>query len=82
MEISIIILIIIIIKDKEQNTCIIKDFTVSYDTKIEVKEKEKIDKYRDLAIELKRLWKTKVTVVPIVFWITGSNSKEDVEETE
>ena len=44
-----------IIKDKEQNTCIIIDFAVSYDTRIELKEKEKIEKYRDLAIELRRL---------------------------
>ena len=55
-----------IIKDKEQNTCTIIEFAVSYDTRIEMKEKEKIDKYRDLAIELKGLWKTKGTVVPIV----------------
>ena len=69
-----------IIKDKEQNTCIIIDIAVSCDTRIELKEKEKIYKYRDLAIELKRLWKTKVKDES--FWITGSNSKEDGEETE
>ena len=54
-----------IVEDKEQNTCTIIDFAVSYDSRIELKEKEKIDKYRDLSIELKRLWKMKVTVVPV-----------------
>ena len=65
-----------IIKDQEQNTCIIVDFAVSYDTRIELRAKEKIDKYRDLAIELKRLWKTKVTVVPIVFGSLGAIPKK------
>ena len=59
-------------KDKEQYTCTIIDFAVSYDSRIELKEKEKIDKYQDLAIELKRLWNTKVTVVPIVFGSLGA----------
>ena len=65
-----------IIQDKEQNTCIIIDFAVSYDIRKELKEKEKIDKYCDLAIELKRLRKTKVTVVPIVFGSLGAISKK------
>ena len=34
--------------------------------KIEIKEKEKIDKYQELARELSRLWKVKKTVIPVV----------------
>ena len=36
------------------------------DAKVELKEKEKIDKYQDLAKELRKLWKVKTRVVPIV----------------
>ena len=42
------------------------DVAVSGDAKVELKEKEKIDKYQDLAKELRKLWKVKTRVVPIV----------------
>ena len=35
---------------------------------MELKEKENIDKYQDLARELRKLWKVKARVVPIVIW--------------
>ena len=42
------------------------DVAVPGDAKVELKEKEKIDKYQDLAKELRKLWKVKTRVVPIV----------------
>ena len=42
------------------------DVAVPGDAKVERKEKEKIDKYQDLAKELRKLWKVKTRVVPIV----------------
>jgi len=38
------------------------------------KEKEKIDKYLNLLIELQHLWDTKIKIVPIVFSALGSIS--------
>ena len=42
------------------------DFAVLADHIINLKESEKKDKYLDLARELKKLWNTKVTIVPIL----------------
>ena len=42
------------------------DLAVPGDARVELKEKEKIDKYQDLAKELRKLWKVKTRVVPIV----------------
>ena len=42
------------------------DVAVPGDAKVALKEKEKIDKYQDLAKELRKLWKVKTRVVPIV----------------
>ena len=42
------------------------DVAVPGDAKVELKEKEKIDKYQDRAKELRKLWKIKTRVVPIV----------------
>ena len=44
-----------IIVEKQNNKCQIIDFAVSYDTRVDEKEKEKILKYQDLAKELKKL---------------------------
>ena len=46
-----------IIVDKKGNQCQIIDFAVPYDSTVDEKEKEKIQKYQDLARELKKLWK-------------------------
>ena len=35
------------------------------------KEMEKVDKYQDLALELRKLWGVKVKVVPIVIGALG-----------
>ena len=41
--------------DKKKETCHIVDFAVSASFKVKVKESEKLDKYWDLARELKNL---------------------------
>ncbi len=42
------------------------DFAVPADYRINLKEREKKDKYLDLARELKKLWYMQVTIIPIV----------------
>jgi hypothetical protein len=49
------------------------DIAVPADRNIKAKEEEKVLKYQDLRIEVKRLWKKKaVKVVPIVVGALGS----------
>ena len=50
----------LVIVNKKEN------FAVPADHRVKLEEGEKRDKYLDLARELKKLWKTKVMVLPIV----------------
>ena len=66
---------IIIINKKKKKICKIVDLAVPADHKINLKECEKKDKYLDLARGLKKLWKMKVTIVPIVIGAFGTITK-------
>ena len=45
------------------------EFAVPADNWIKLKEREKRDKYLDLAREQKKLWNMKVTVIPVVIGV-------------
>ena len=51
------------------------DFTFPADQRIEIKERETIDKYLDLAKALKKPWNMKETVLPIVVGALDCSSK-------
>ena len=48
------------------------DFAVPADYRVKLKESKKKDKYQDLARELKKLWKMKVTIIPIAIGALGT----------
>ena len=66
----------LIIINKKKRTCTIVDFAVPADRRIKLKEREKKDKYLDLARELKKLWKMKVTIIPIMIGAFVTITKE------
>ena len=66
---------LIVINNRKKRTCKIVDFAVLADHRIKLKEKEKKDKYLDLARELKKLWNMKVTIIPIVIGAFGTVTK-------
>ena len=51
------------------------DFAIPAEHGVKMKESEKIDKYLDLARELKKLWNMTVTVVPIMVGALGTVPK-------
>ena len=51
------------------------DFAIPFDTRVDDKEVEKIEKYLDLARELKKVWNMKVAVVPLVVGALGTPAK-------
>ena len=51
------------------------DFAVPADHRAKLKENEKMDKYLDLARELKKSWNMKVKVIPIVVGAPGTVPK-------
>ena len=65
----------LIIISKKKRICKIVDFAVPADHRIILKEREKKDKYLDLARELKKLWNMKVTIVTIVIGALGTITK-------
>ena len=62
-------------QQKKNRICKVVDFAVPADHRIKLKEREKKDKYFDLARELKKLWNMKVTIIPIVISAFGTVTK-------
>ena len=58
------------------------DFAVPADHRVKLKESKKRDKYLHLAMELKKLWNMKLTVIPIVTGALGTVTKELVKKLE
>ena len=61
----------IIIKDKEKKTCLMIDMTVPSERNTSIKEVEKLSKYKDLEIEVTRMWGMKATTIPVVIGALG-----------
>ena len=60
--------------DREENTWYIVDFVIPVDYHIEEKEEEKTDKYMDLAAEVRRQFREKKVILPIVLRALGTVS--------
>jgi Reverse transcriptase (RNA-dependent DNA polymerase) len=62
----------IVVLDKVKGSVQIIDIAVPADRNVIQKEEEKVMKYQDLRMELARLWKKKVRVIPVVVGALGS----------
>jgi len=65
----------IIIRDNEKGTYMLIDVAISGDRKVIKKEAENILKYKDLTIEIQRMWNVKTKVIPVTIGVTGTISK-------
>jgi hypothetical protein len=65
----------IIIRDNEKITCMLIDVAILGDRNVIKKEAEKILKYKDLTIEIQRMWNVKTKVIPVIIGTTGTISK-------
>ena len=52
-----------VVVDKKERSCKIIDFAVRGDSRIEEKEKDKIEKYQDFRRELQKIWDAKVKIL-------------------
>ena len=66
----------IVIKDYKSRTCLLIDMTIPTDRNISVKEFDTLSKYKDLQIEIERMWQLKTTVIPVVIGALGMVKKE------
>ena len=64
----------IIIRVSEKRTCMLRDVAISGDRNV-IKKAEKILKYKDLTIEIQRMWYVKTKVIPVIIGATGTISK-------
>ena len=64
-----------VLVDKKERICEIIDFEVPGDSRIEKKEKDKIEKYQDLRRELQKIWNVKVKNIPLVVGSLGAMPK-------
>ena len=55
-----------VVVDKKERIRKIFDFAVPGDSRIEEKEKDKIEKYQDLGRELQKIWNVKAKIIPLV----------------
>ena len=65
-----------VVVDKKERSCKIIDFAVPGDSRIEEKEKDKIEKYQDLGREFQKIWNVKVKVRPSVVGSLGAIPKQ------
>ena len=65
----------IIIRDNEKETCMLIDIAISGDRNVIKKEAKKILKYKDLTMEIERIWNVKTKVISVIIWVTGTISK-------
>jgi len=63
------------IRDNEGGTCTLIDVAISADRNVIKIEAEKILKYKDLTIEIQRMWNVKTKVIPVIIGATGTISK-------
>jgi hypothetical protein len=64
----------IIIRDNKKGTCMLIDVAITGDRNVIKKEAEKILKYKDLTIEIQRMWNVKARVIPVIIRATGTIS--------
>ena len=62
--------------DKQNDVVKLIDVAIPGDSRIQQKAVEKKEKYTDLRIKVQRIWKTPVSVVPIIIGALGSIPKE------
>ena len=56
----------IVIKDKQEKTCMLIDMAIPADRNTSVKVAEKLSKYKDLEVEITKMWGLKTITVPVV----------------
>ena len=65
----------IVIKHKQNKTYQLTDMSVPSDSTISTKEFEKLRKYKDLEIEIAKMWKIKTKIIPVIVGALGMFKK-------
>ena len=66
----------LVVVDKKERSWRINDFAVPGDSRIDDKEKQKIEKYQNLGRELQKICNVKVKIIPLVLGYLGATPKQ------
>ena len=66
----------LVVVEKKWRTCKIIDFVVPRDSRIEKKEKEKVEKHQDVRRELQNIWNVRVKIKPLVVGYLGTTERD------
>ena len=61
----------IIVKDKKERTCQLIEISVPTERNTSIKTTEKLSKYKDLEIEIERMWGMNIMTIPIIIGALG-----------
>ena len=64
----------IVIKDKQEKSCLLIDMSIPTEKNTSVKVTEKLSKHKDLEIEIERMWGMKATTIPVVIGVVSLNN--------
>lgn len=59
----------IVIKDYNRGTCLSIDMSVPQDQDVSRKESEKLSLYKDLQIEITRIWNLSTIIIPVIIGV-------------
>ena len=65
----------IVVKEYKRKTILPTDVLVPTDNNVSLKEYNKIDKYKDVEIEIEKMWHLKTTIVPVIMGALGMIKK-------
>ena len=69
----------IVVKDKRNSTCLLIDMSVPTDKNVSANVFEKLSKYKDLEIEIEKMWQLKTTTIPVVVGALGLIKKGTID---
>ena len=70
-----------IIRDNVKGTCMLIDVAISGNRNVIKKEAANILKYKDLTIEIQRMWNVETKVIPVIIGATGKIREQHTGET-
>ena len=65
----------ILVKDKKANNCLMIDMTIPSERNVSIKQMEKLSKYKDLEMEVTKMWKMKTSTIPVAVGVLGLITK-------
>ena len=67
---------------KKEKTCVLIGIAIPDDSSVNTKETEKLSKYKELEIDVSRMWRVKTEIVPIIITALGIIKKALVKNLQ